>query len=97
MAHSSLICILLVASELQKKLLKLCVQIGPQERQIIAGIAGQYDPDELVGKQVVVAANLAPAKLMGLESQGMVLAAVDGERLALLAADKSMPPGAVVS
>lgn len=58
-----------------KKLLKLIVDIGGSERQILAGIAEHYSPDDMIGKTVVVVANLKPAKLMGLESQGMLLAA----------------------
>jgi methionyl-tRNA synthetase len=61
-----------------EKLLKLTVDLGEAEpRQVLAGIAKSYRPEELVGTQVVVVANLKPAKLMGLESQGMVLAATD--------------------
>jgi len=63
-----------------EKLLKLRVDLGESEpRQVLAGIAKEYAPEELVGTQVVVVANLKPAKLMGLESQGMVLAATDPE------------------
>lgn len=62
-----------------KKLLKLTVDLGSETRQVVAGIALAYKPEELVGKQVIVVANLEPATLMGVESQGMVLAAtVDG-------------------
>src|SRR5439155_1653099 len=57
-----------------KKLLKLRVSLGTEERTVLAGIAEHYAPADLVGKKVVVVANLAPAKLMGIESQGMVLA-----------------------
>jgi len=57
------------------KLLKLQVDIGTEQRQIVAGIGKKYSPDELIGKTIVVVANLKPAKLMGIESQGMVLAA----------------------
>ena len=68
-----------------EKLLKLKVDLGTETRQILAGIAKHYAPEDLVGRTIVVVANLAPAKLMGLESQGMVLAAstADG-RLALV-------------
>ena len=63
-----------------KKLMQLTVDIGSETRSIVAGIAEVYSPDELVGRQVVVVANLKPAKLMGVESQGMVLAAsADGK------------------
>ena len=68
-----------------------------RQRQIVGGLAGHYAPDELVGRQVVVVANLATAKLMGLESQGMLLAAVHGDSLALLVPDREMPVGASVS
>jgi methionyl-tRNA synthetase len=62
-----------------KKLLKLQVDIGTEKRQILAGIAEHYKPEDLVGKIVIVVANLKPAKLMGLESQGMMLAASDAD------------------
>ncbi len=58
-----------------KKLIKLQIDLGNEKRQILAGIAEHYKPEELIGKLVVVVANLQPAKLMGLESQGMLLAA----------------------
>lgn len=61
------------------KLMKLRVDLGGEERQIVAGIAAQYEPEALVGRNVVVVANLKPAKLMGVESNGMVLAAAVGE------------------
>lgn len=72
-----------------KKLIKLSVQIGSERRQILAGIAEHYKPEQLVGKTIVVVTNLQPAKLMGHESQGMALAATnaDGE-LSLLIAEK---------
>ncbi len=61
------------------KLLKLQVDLGTERRQIVAGIGKRYGPEDLVGKMIVVVANLKPAKLMGVESQGMVLAAGDDE------------------
>ncbi len=67
-----------------EKLLKLKVKIGNEERQIVAGIGKHYSPEELIGKKVVVVANLKPAKLMGIESQGMLLAAVKDEKLTLI-------------
>jgi methionyl-tRNA synthetase len=80
-----------------KKLLKLTVSLGTEERTIVAGIAEHYAPAELVGKKIVVVANLEPAKLMGIESNGMVLAgSVDGG-LAVLTLDRDLPPGAQVS
>ena len=57
-----------------EKLLKLQVEVGNEKRQILAGIAKYYKPEDIKGKTVVIVANLKPAKLMGLESQGMVLA-----------------------
>jgi methionyl-tRNA synthetase len=71
------------AVEKSKKLLKLQVDLGGETRQIVAGIAEHYKPELLVGKQVVVVANLKPAKLMGVESRGMLLAANDGGKLVL--------------
>ncbi|MEY3386873.1 MAG: hypothetical protein RIR53_1684 [Bacteroidota bacterium] len=62
-----------------EKLLKLQVDLGGERRQILAGIAKHYSPEELVGTVIVVVANLKPAKLMGMESQGMVLAASNAE------------------
>jgi len=67
-----------------KKLLRLEVDVGGESRQVVAGIASTYAPDQLVGKEVVMVANLAPAKIFGIESQGMVLAAdVDGTAVLL--------------
>ncbi|MDP3682838.1 MAG: methionine--tRNA ligase subunit beta, partial [Ignavibacteria bacterium] len=76
-----------------EKLLKLQVSLGTEERQIIAGIARQYSPEEIVGKKVVIVANLKPAKLMGMESQGMVLAVEGDGKLNLLNVDPSIPNG----
>ena len=71
-----------------KKLLKLEVDLGTERRTIVAGIAGAYDPATLVGRTVVVVANLEPARLMGVESNGMVLAATaDDGRPILLTVD----------
>jgi len=80
-----------------KKLLKLEVDLGePQVRTLVAGIAGTYDPENLVGKQVIVVANLKPAKLMGVKSQGMVLAASNDQNAIVLTLDKPMLPGTPV-
>ncbi len=62
-----------------EKLLKLRVDLGTEQRQIVAGIGKKYEPESLIGQRVVIVANLKPAKLMGIESQGMVLAAGDQE------------------
>ena len=61
------------------KLLKLTVDIGTEVRTIVAGIAKAYDPEKLIGRKVVIVANLAPRKLRGIESQGMIVAASFGE------------------
>jgi methionyl-tRNA synthetase len=73
------------------KLLKLEVDIG-EKRQIVAGIAKSHEPSELVGRQVVVLANMKPAKLFGVESRGMILAA-DGEGAVLLLPEKEVKEG----
>lgn len=62
-----------------EKLIKLQVDLGTEQRQVVAGIGKKYAPEELIGRRVVIVANLKPAKLMGVESQGMVLAAGDAE------------------
>src|SRR5205807_5885170 len=79
-----------------KKLIKMTIFTGDEERTIVAGIGTKYTPEELVGRKVVIVANLQPAKLMGIESNGMVLAAsIDGEP-SLLAVDSAVPPGTKV-
>ena len=82
--------------EKSKKLIKLRVSTGDGERTLVAGIATKYTPEDLVGRKVVIVANLQPAKLMGIESNGMVLAAsIDGEP-SLIAVDPSVPVGTKV-
>ena len=79
------------------RLLVLKVEIGDgTPRQLVAGIKGAYQASELIGKQVVVVANLKPAMLRGIESQGMVLAAQDGTQLALLTLERPIQPGGTV-
>ncbi|MBR3583087.1 MAG: methionine--tRNA ligase [Kiritimatiellae bacterium] len=78
------------------KLLKLGVWMGTERRQIVAGIALHYKPADLIGKTVVVVENLAPVKLRGVESQGMLLAASRGETLRLVTIDGDLSSGAVV-
>lgn len=78
-----------------KRLLKLKVDTG-EIRQIVAGIAEYYSPSELIGKQVVIVANLKPVKLMGVESQGMLLAASGPEGLTLIGPEKPISTGATV-
>jgi methionyl-tRNA synthetase len=75
-----------------KKLLKLEIDVG-ERRTLVAGIAGSYDPADLVGAQILVVANLKPAKLMGILSEGMLLAAVDEKGTALATVNIPMPPG----
>jgi methionyl-tRNA synthetase len=78
-------------------LLRLIVSIGGEERQVLAGIAKHYRPEELIGKQVVVVANLQPAKLMGQESRGMLLAAnADDGALKIITVEGNIASGAVV-
>jgi methionyl-tRNA synthetase len=82
-----------------KKLYRIQLDVGELgKRQIVSGIAQHYTPEQLIGRQIVIVANLKPAKLMGVESQGMLLAAsTDGDgALALLTPDKSIPSGARV-
>jgi methionyl-tRNA synthetase len=75
-----------------KKILKLEVDLG-QKRTIVAGIAQNYTPEELIGKQIIIVANLKPAKLMGVVSNGMLIAAVDDSGPTLAALDKPVDPG----
>lgn len=79
-----------------KKLLRLIVDIG-EERQVVAGIAQTHKPEDIIGKQVIVVANLQPAKLMGIESHGMVLAVRDGDTLRLLTTEQPVTAGHRVS
>ncbi len=79
-----------------KKLVKLQVDLGNESRQVVAGIADSYEPEALVGKTVVLVANLKPAKLMGVESNGMVLAgSIDGKAV-LCTFDADVAPGTKV-
>ncbi|MDO8556980.1 MAG: methionine--tRNA ligase subunit beta [Candidatus Jorgensenbacteria bacterium] len=77
------------------KLMKLLVDLGEENpRQILAGIGKAYEPEKLIGRQIIVVANLEPRKLMGLESNGMLLAASDENGApVLLAPDVVVPPG----
>jgi methionyl-tRNA synthetase len=78
------------------RLLVLKVDLGTEERQLVAGIRTHYAPEELIGKQIVVVANLQPAVLRGVESQGMLLAASDGERVVVLSPEKPIAAGSQV-
>ena len=90
---------ILTAEKVEKadKLLKFTVDLGSEQRTIVSGIAKYYTPEEMVGKQVVVVANLKPAKLRGIESQGMLLCAVsaDGD-VVLVSPEKRVPAGSEV-
>ena len=79
-----------------EKLIKLQVSLGTEQRQIVAGIGKKYEPDALIGKTIVIVANLKPAKLMGIESQGMVLAAGDADVRGLLTVLEEVDPGTKV-
>lgn len=75
------------------RLLVLQVEIGEEKRQLVAGIRAHYEPESLVGKTIVVVANLEPAKLRGVESQGMLLAVSDGDRVVVLTPDSDVAHG----
>jgi methionyl-tRNA synthetase len=78
-----------------EKLLKLQIDLGSERRQLVAGIAKHYTPEELIGKQIVVVTNLQPAVIRGIESQGMLLTAStdDSSQLALVTLQRPMPNG----
>lgn len=79
------------------KLLKLQVDLGEEKRQILAGIGKSYTPEELINKTVIAIINLEPRMLMGLESQGMVLAVKDNNNLSVLVPEKEIIPGSKIS
>ncbi len=79
-----------------KKLLKIEVDLG-EKRTIVSGISTDYAPEDLVGKQIIVVANLKPAKIMGVLSNGMLLAAVDGEKCTVATLDRKVKPGTQLS
>ncbi len=79
-----------------KKLLKLSIDLGTELRTVVAGIAEAYTPEELIGKQVIVVTNLKPTRLMGVESNGMVLAASVGGKPVLSAVVSPVPNGTPV-
>ena len=76
-----------------EKLLKLEVDLGEEKRQIIAGIGKAYEPEILIDKEIIIVANLESRSLMGLESQGMVLAANDESGPVLVVPEKEVAPG----
>ena len=79
------------------KLMRLTIDIGVEKRQIVAGVAAYYTPEQMIGRQIIVVANLAPRQLKGLTSQGMLLAGKIGSELFLLRPDEELQPGAEVS
>ncbi|MCM8901364.1 methionine--tRNA ligase [Caldicoprobacter algeriensis] len=86
------------AVEKSNKLLKLTLEVGDETRQVVSGIAKYYAPEQLVGKTVILVANLKPAKLMGIVSEGMILAATDDKgNLALLTVDQDIASGSKIS
>ncbi len=80
------------------KLVRLKISLGDEQRQIVAGIGKSYSPEDLINQQIVIVSNLEPRKLMGQESQGMLLAAhgENGEPVILIP-EKETPPGSKVS
>ena len=79
------------------KLLQLTLKVGEETRTVLSGIASQYTPEEMVGKKVVLLYNLAPRKMRGIESQGMVLCGGDHENFRLLTVDGDVPDGSDVN
>lgn len=80
-----------------RALMVLRVNLGEEERTLVAGLAPYYAPEEIVGKRVVVVANLEPAVIRGIKSQGMLLAADDGQgNVSLVTVDRSIAPGSRV-
>ncbi|GAI32395.1 unnamed protein product [marine sediment metagenome] len=75
------------------KLLKLQIDLGEEKRQIVAGLGRFYQPEDLIGREIVVVVNLEPRKIFSLESQGMLLAADNKDKPVLLEPDKEVPAG----
>ncbi len=79
-----------------QKLLRLVVDIGEEERQIVAGLSEFYQPEEIIDREVIVITNLEPRIILGIESQGMILAA-NSQKPVLLKPDEEVPPGTKIS
>jgi methionyl-tRNA synthetase len=90
---------IIAAEKVEKadKLLKLTIDIGTEQRTVVSGIAAQYTPQDIVGRQVTLVANLKPRRMRGIESQGMILMAEDGGKLAFVSAQEDTAPGSSVS
>jgi methionine--tRNA ligase beta chain len=78
------------------KLIRLEIDLGEETRQVVAGMAHTYTPQEFIGKQVPILVNLEPRKLRGIESQGMILAADVGGKPIMLIPEREVPPGSAV-
>ncbi len=78
------------------KLLKLEVDLGEEKRQLVAGIAQNYEPEQVVNKEVPILVNLEPRKIRGVESRGMLLAAIENDGPVLLHPDREVPPGSMI-
>ena len=79
------------------KLYVLKIKLGKEERTIVAGIKNSYSKEELIGKKIIIFANLKPAALRGVKSEGMLLAASEGEKVVVLTPDKEIKSGAKIS
>ncbi|MDI3542461.1 MAG: tRNA-binding protein [Candidatus Atribacteria bacterium] len=80
-----------------KALLALRVNLGEEERNLVAGLANYYQPEELVGKKIIVLTNLKPATIRGIKSEGMLLAADDGKgTVSILTVDRDIAPGSKI-
>ncbi|MBM4399051.1 MAG: methionine--tRNA ligase subunit beta, partial [Candidatus Cloacimonetes bacterium] len=80
-----------------EKLIKLKIDLGDSTRELVAGVALSYKPEELVGKKVVILANLQPRKIRGIVSNGMILCAKDEDGLSILVPERDIPSGSIVS
>ena len=78
------------------RLWKLTVDTGQDKREVVAGVKSFYSADQLLGRSVVIVQNLVPAKIRGVESRGMILAAKDASNLCVLTLDKELPAGSIV-
>ena len=79
-----------------RNLIKIKVSLGEEEKIIVAGIAGAYEAEELVGKKIVMLLNLEPKKIFDIESNGMILAAENEDSISLLTCDKELPEGSKI-
>lgn len=82
--------------ENSEKLIKIKIKVGDKEKQIVAGIGKFYNPQDLINKLIVIVDNLEPRKLLGIESQGMLLAASNEEKISLIVPDKEIEDGSQI-